>query len=106
MRTTQRIGSFSRRPLKKSFGSLFANLVYHNFHIGKNSFSLLGKETEFLLKIVREMNLILVAREARATPHKHWRFLQIAAEKTAKFSESFLMVSLYSEARTFFQENF
>ena len=39
-------------------------------------------------------NLILAAREARATPHKHWRFLQIAAEKTAKFSESFLMVAL------------
>ena len=64
------------------------------------------QETEFLLKIARELNLILAAREARATPQKQWRLLPIAAEKTAKISESLLMVSFYNEARTFFQENF
>ncbi len=37
-------------------------------------------------------NLILSAREARAIPQKQWRFLQIAAEKTAKFSESLILV--------------
>ena len=49
-------------------------------------------------------NLILAAREARAIPQKQWRFLQIAAEKTATISESLILVSLYSEARTFFQD--
>ena len=38
MQTTQWIGSYSRRPLKKSIGLLFANLVYHKTKIGKNSF--------------------------------------------------------------------
>jgi hypothetical protein len=61
------------------------------------------KETEFLLKIARETNLILAAREARATPQKHWRFLQIAAEKTAKISESLILAQIYHKARTFFQ---
>jgi site-specific DNA recombinase len=65
------------------------------------------KEARNLPKIARETNLfakkvaakeifgsnlILSAREARATPQKHWRFLQIAAEKTAKISESFILV--------------
>jgi len=39
-------------------------------------------------------NLILTAREARAEPQKPWRFLQIAAEKTSKFSESLILVRL------------
>jgi site-specific DNA recombinase len=64
------------------------------------------KEARNLPKIARETNLfakkvaakeifgsnlILAAREARATPQKHWRFLQIAAEKTAKISESLIL---------------
>jgi len=64
------------------------------------------QKTEFLLKIARETNLILSAREARATPQKHWRFLQIAAEKTATISESLILAQIYHKARTFFQENF
>jgi hypothetical protein len=40
----------------------------------------------------------------RAEPQKQWRLLPIAAEKTAKISESLLMVSFYNEARTFFQD--
>ena len=58
------------------------------------------------LQIARETNLILSAREARATPQKPWRFLQIAAQKTAKISESLILVGIYDQARTFFQENF
>ena len=50
-------------------------------------------------------NLILAAREARATPQKPWRFLQIAAEKTAKISESLILVGIYDQARTFFQNS-
>ena len=38
-------------------------------------------------------NLILAAREARAIPQKQWRFLQIAAEKTATISESLILVA-------------
>ncbi|MDP1845731.1 MAG: recombinase family protein [Candidatus Moranbacteria bacterium] len=37
-------------------------------------------------------NLILSAREARATPQKQWRFLQIAEQKTATISESLILV--------------
>jgi site-specific DNA recombinase len=37
-------------------------------------------------------NLILAAHEARATPHKQWRFLQIAEKKTATISESLITV--------------
>ncbi|PJA87695.1 MAG: hypothetical protein CO140_02940 [Candidatus Moranbacteria bacterium CG_4_9_14_3_um_filter_40_7] len=57
----------------------------------------IARETNLFAKkvVAKEIfgsNLILSAREARATPQKHWRFLQIAAEKTAKFSESLILV--------------
>jgi site-specific DNA recombinase len=39
-------------------------------------------------------NLILSAREARATPQKKWRFLQIAEKKTATISESLITVGI------------
>jgi hypothetical protein len=63
-------------------------------------------EKKVAAKEIFGSNLILAAREARATPQKHWRFLQIAAEKTAKFSESLILAQIYHKARTFFQENF
>ena len=38
-------------------------------------------------------NLILAAREARATPQKHWAALAATLQNRSKFSESFLMVA-------------
>jgi len=73
-------------------------------YYSKNSF--LGKaiETEFKNRTGGESQQS--AREARATPQKHWRFLQIAEKKTAKISESLIMAQIYHKVRTFFQENF
>jgi len=56
-------------------------------------------------EIARETNLILSAREARAIPQKQWRFLQIAEQKTATISESLILVRIYNQARTFFQNS-
>jgi len=50
-------------------------------------------------------NLILAAREARATPQKPWQFLQIAEQETATISESLITVRIYNQARTFFQNS-
>jgi site-specific DNA recombinase len=62
-----------------------------------NSLPQIARESNLFAKKVaaKEIfgsNLILSAREARATPQKPWRFLQIAAEKTAKISESLITV--------------
>ena len=91
MRQTQRLGYVPKTAIEKSLWLFVANLVYHRKQIGKNSFSDKAKD-RISFEIAREANLILVARETRATPQKPWRFLQIAAEKTAKNSESLIAV--------------
>jgi len=44
-------------------------------------------------------------RKEPEKPQKHWAVLSAALQNRSQKSESFLMVCLYSEARTFFQNS-
>jgi hypothetical protein len=56
-------------------------------------------------KIARDTNLILAAREARATPQNQWAALCAAHQMVGKKPLSQILVQLYRSARTYFIKN-
>ena len=64
-----------------------------------------GRMRQNFFKIAREANLILAARQVCAIPQKQWAALSAAHQIRSEKSQSLMLVGIYDQARTFFQNS-
>ena len=91
-------------PLKTKLTKISVNILLGESH---------EKKKRDRIKIAREANFVLAGREARVSapksiafpPQNQWTALCAANQKVGQFSESQILVCLYSLARTYFIKN-